>query len=172
MTNNVAAVDVNIAEMMSNQENQSAAEKLQAAMEANPVLSQLMDAAQTVDDMYQVVKECVAIKIEDFRILMDKTINYFKGDKVKLDDELLDCVDGGGWFGDFWNKHKRTICAVVVVAGMAVLGAAAGAVIGVTACVLAGTGLATGGCVGAAVGGVIGAVTGGLVYKATENNKP
>ena len=169
---NVAAVDIDVAEVMSHQENQSAAEQLKAALEANPAVSQMMEAAQSVEEMYDSVKEYISLKLEDFKVLFDKTIEYFKGPKVALEDEMMECVVGGWSFSNFWNKYKKTICAVVVVAGMAVLGAAAGAVIGVTAAVLAGTTMVTGGTIGAVGGAIVSGIAGGLIYKAHENDKP
>ena len=168
---NVAAVDIDVAEVMSHQENQSAAEQLKAALEANPAVSQMMEAAQSVEEMYDSVKEYISLKLEDFKVLFDKAIEYFKGPKVALEDDMMECVAGGWSISNFWNKYKKTICAAVVVAGMAVVGAAAGAVVGATAVVLAGASLAVGVTAGATVGGVVGAVVGGVLYKATENNK-
>ena len=105
---NVAAVDIDVAEVMSHQENQSAAEQLKAALEANPAVSQMMEAAQSVEEMYDSVKEYISLKLEDFKVLFDKTIEYFKGPKVALEDEMMECVVGGWSFSNFWNKYKKT----------------------------------------------------------------
>lgn len=165
---NVAAADINVAEIMSHEENQTAAEQLKAAIENNPAVSQMMEAAHSVEEMYQAVKEYISLKLDDFKVLFDKTIEFFKSPKVQLEDDMMECVVGGGFFSNLWDKYKKTICAVVVVAGMAVVGAAAGAVVGVTAAVLAGTSMAIGGTAGATIGGVVGALAGGVLYKATE----
>ncbi len=165
---NVAVADINVAEVMSHEENQNAVEQLKAAMEANPVVSQMMEAAQSVEEMYASVKEYISMKLEDFKVLFDKTIEFFKGPKVQLEDDMMECVVGGWSFSNFWNKYKRAICATVVVAGVALIGAATGAVVGATAVVLAGTSMVTGVSVGATIGGVIGAIGGGAAFTASE----
>ncbi len=165
---NVAAADINVAAVMSREENQSAVEQLKAAMEANPAVNQMLEAAQSVEEMYAAVKEYISLKLEDFQVLFDKTVEFFKGPKVQLEDDMMECVAGGWSLSGFWNKYKRAICATVVVAGIAAIGAAAGVVVGVTAAMLAGGSLVTGGAIGGAIGGVIGAIGGGAAFNAAE----
>ena len=165
---NVTAENINVAEIMSHEDNQTAVAQLQAAIESNPAVSQMMEAAQSVEEMYQAIKDYISLKLDDFKVLFNKTVDFFKGSKVQLEDDMMECVGGGWSFSSFWNKYKKTICAVAVVAGMAIVGAAAGAVVGVTAAICAGTSLAVGGTVGATIGGVVGALSGGVLYKVTE----
>lgn len=170
---NVAVADINVTEIMSHEENQNAVEQLKAAIESNSTVNKLMEAAQTVEEMYAAVKDYVSLKLDDFKILFDKAVDYIKGPKVKLEDEMMECVVGGFSFSSLWNKYKKTICAVAVVAGLAIVGVATGAVVGVTAGFLAGAAtLAVGGTIGGTVGGVIGAlVGGGLEYHIESNQK-
>lgn len=161
----IAMENVNVAEIMEQAEAKASVEKLQAAMEANPVVNQLLEAAETVEDMYQVAKEYITIKFEEFKVLIDKTVDYFKGPKVQLDDDVMDCVVGGNWFADFWNKHKKTIVTVAIVAGFVAVGAVAGGFLGVAA--LGGVG---GAIAGAVAGGCAAGTMGmGAASAATEH---
>ncbi len=108
-------------------------------------LNALMEAAQTAEDAYQAVKTFLKVKWEDFKIVFQKTMDYFKEDKLALDDEVLNSVSGGGW-SEFWNKIKKPLTAVAVVAFMAVCGAVIG--------------FDVAGPIGAAVGAVVGTVAG------------
>ncbi len=140
--------NVSVAKVMANEKAQEAAEKLRAAMEANPEDNALMEAAQNAEDMYAVAKKYVKMKLEEFKVLFQKAVDYFKEDKVQLKDEMLDSVAGGWSFSSFWNDYKKQIVACVVCVGCIVAGAAIGA--------------ATFGIGGALAGAVIGFGVGGV----------
>ena len=149
----------NVAAVMNDEAAAAEIKKLQAAMEADPVVGKLMDAAETVEDMYEVAKRYVEIKLEDFRELFSEAMDYFKGSKVELDDEVMECVAGGASWGGFWKVFKKV--AVAAAIGLAVgavcvaTGGAAGAALGALGAYVAGSSVA-----GAAAGGfVTGAVT-------------
>ena len=123
-----------------------ALDKIWEMVEANPVSMKLLEAAQTVEDMYEIAKEYVAIKFSDFKVLFDKTVDYFKEPKTALSDEVMDSVVGGWSISGFFNKWKKEIIATTIAVGCTVAGIAIGAVLG--------------GWVGAAAGAVAGAAVG------------
>ena len=136
-----------------------ALDKIWEMVEANPVSMKLLEAAQTVEDMYEIAKEYVAIKFSDFKVLFDKTVDYFKEPKTALSDEVMDSVVGGGFF-DWWNENKHGILRVTILVGCVVAGAAIGA--------------ATGGVAGAVVFGLVGlgvGLAGATAYEALAMDK-
>ena len=162
--------DVKIEEIMNAQETKDAVKKIQEALEANTAVNKLMEAAQTVEDMYQAVKEYINMKLDDFKVLCDKTIEYFKSAKTELDDETLECVSGGWSLSGFWNKYKKTICAVVFVACMTIATGGVGAMGGITAAIVGGaSGIGLGAGIGAAVGVTVGAIAGGALYDQVDS---
>ncbi len=144
--------NVNVAKMLSVEGAEKSVNDMVAAMEANPVVEKMLEAAQSVEDMYHVVKEYLAMKLEDFKVLFDKTVDYFKETKAALTDDVLDNVVGGG-FWDFVSRWKKQIVASTVLIGSVVEGALIGAAIGGPA----------GAACGAFVGLFVGALGGGAV---------
>ncbi len=137
--------EIDVAKIMARDGAEEAAKKVEEIMAADPKVNALMEAAQTAEDAYQAVKTFLKVKWEDFKIVFQKTMDYFKEDKLALDDEVLNSVSGGGW-SEFWNKIKKPLTAVAVVAFMAVCGAVIG--------------FDVAGPIGAAVGAVVGTVAG------------
>lgn len=128
---NVALANIDVAEIMSHEENHNAAEQLKAALESNPAVNQMMEAARNVEDMYLAVKDYIGMKLEDFKVAYDKSIDFLRSSKAKLEDGMMECVVGGVTGAAVWNGIKKAACAIAVVTGMAVLGAAAGGAIAV-----------------------------------------
>ncbi len=141
MSEAITVENVNVAQIMSVEGTHEAVDKMVAIIEENPVTKKLMEAAETLEDMYAVTKEYMEMKFEDFKVLFNKTVDYFKESKTELPDEVMDNVVGGWSLGSFVNKWKRQIIAT---------------------CILL-EGVATGVLVGAAVGGPAGAVAGAFV---------
>lgn len=137
--NYVAVADIDVAQIMSREDNQNAAGQVMAAFESNPVVSQMLDAAQSIEDMYEAIKEYIGLKLEDFKVICNKTIDFLKGPKAKLDDDTMELVVGGFSCASAWNGFKKAVCAVAVISAMAVVGGAAGVGIGVG--IIAATGL-------------------------------
>ena len=111
-------------------------------------------------DAYEIVKKFVTVKYETFKALCMDAMEYFNEDKVALSDETMDAVVGGGFFGDLWNKCKKTVISV----GVGVLWGVAAAGI---AFAFAGVVVGTGGVGTIAVSAAIGALVGtgaGLTY--------
>lgn len=131
---------------------QEAMDKIWDAVKANPVSMKLLEAAQTVEDMYEIAKEYVEIKLSDFKVLFDKTVDFFREPKTELPDEVMDSVVGGGFF-DWFRENKDGILRTTIFVGCIIAGAAIGA--------------ATGGVAGAIVFGLVGVgvgLVGAAVY--------
>ncbi len=146
MAEPIAVENVDVAKVMRTEGASEAVARLQVLMEENPVVKKLMEAARTVEDMYEVAKTYIEVKLEDFKVLWNKTVDYFKESKTALPDEMMDSVVGGWSISGFFNKWKKEIIATTIAVGCL----AAGVVIGA----------ALGGWVGAAAGAVAGAAVG------------
>ncbi len=129
MADALTVENVDVAKMLSVEGADKSVDDMVAAMEENPAVKKLMDAAETLEDMYHVVKEYLAIKLEDFKVLFDKTVDYFKETKAALSDDVLDNVVGGG-FWDCVGKWRKEILAVTVLVGSVVECTLIGAAIG------------------------------------------
>ncbi len=116
-----------IDEVMENAEIKAGMNDLTSAMEQNPVMMKLVEAAETVEDLYQITKKFVKIAFDDFKKVFSQVANYFSEDKMVLSDEMLDDVVGGwslsGWF-------KKTANKIACVAGcVAGIGAVVGGIL-------------------------------------------
>ena len=130
MAEAVTVENINIAAIMESEAGKKAETKLTEIMESNPVVSKLVKVAETVEDVYQIAKEYFTMKFEDFKVLFERTVNYFKESKAELSDEVLDNVVGGWSFSGFWNKYKSVIIKAAIVVGATAVAAIAGAVTG------------------------------------------
>ena len=151
--------EVNVAELMAKDGAEEAAKKIEELLTVDPEVSALMEVAETVEGAYAAVKKYINLKLEEFKVIFQKAVDYFKEGKEVLDDEVLSAVAGGFSWGDLWNKVKKPLMAVAVFASFV----AGGAIIGADVA----------GPVGAVVGGVIGAVAGvvGAVVVMTNDKK-
>lgn len=138
--------NVSIADLMAKKGAEEATKKIEEVLTADKEVNALIEAAQTVEDAYDAVKRCLNLTLEEFKIIFQKTVDYFKEDKEVIGDEVLNSVSGGGFWGDAWNYIKKPLLAVAVFAGCMVAGVAIGA--------------ATGGVVGAGVGALAGFTVG------------
>ena len=142
MAEAVTVENINVAEVMDREGVQEATEKILDSMGKNPVIAKLLEAAETVEDAYEVTKNYLKIKLEDFKVLFNKTVDYFKEAKTELSDEVMNSVVGGS-FGSWWNKWKKAVIATAIVVGVVALGVASGGValglIGATASTVLGT---------------------------------
>ncbi len=148
---------VNVAEILEKEEHKKQVEALQAAFGANEEAMKRLNAVNSVEDAYEIFKEFVTLKLEDFKVLFHKTVDYFKGDKVALQDEVLDSIAGGWSLSSWWNEYKQEIVAGVIIVGCAAVGLAIGACTGGLA------GALIGGCVGVFVGFIAGIGTAKLM---------
>ncbi len=163
----LATLDQEVATILDSEKSEEALAKMKEVMHSDPEVQDLVEKAETPEDMYDVFKRFVSMPLEAFKKLFHSVTEYFKKDKVALSDETMDAVVGGWSFGQFWKAYKTRIIAgvaVIAVAGLMFtgLGAAVGCL--VTAASLSCTGTAVGAIVGAVVG--IGGSTGILVADA------
>jgi hypothetical protein len=149
----IAVENIDVAKVLGSEKGAESLEKVKAALEADPEVSVLMKAADTVEDVYEIVKRFSTATFEQVKVLFKKTVDYFKESKAVLSDEMLDNVSGGMNWSSFWNSAKNAIISGCIVLGCAAVGLVAGA------CVAG----AFGAFVGAGVGTMVGAVA-GLVY--------
>ena len=149
----MAAADVNVAELLNNAENQTYIDQLKEAIGKNEVVAKALEVAETAEEVYSAVKDYIKIKLEDFKVCFEKTISFYKESKSELSDEVMEAVSGGGWWSNFWNKHKAGIITAAIFVGcvavVGVAGLAMGAFIGEVA-----VGITTGLTVGFAAGGI------------------
>ena len=149
----MTAADVNVAELLNNAENQTYIDQLKEAIGKNEIVAKALEAAETAEEVYSAVKDYIKLKLEDFKVCFEKTISFYKESKSELSDEVMEAVSGGGWWANFWNKHKAGIITAAIFVGCVALGGvaglAAGAFIGEVA-----AGIATGLTVGTVTGGV------------------
>ncbi len=147
--------------MMANEGARKSIEDVKAKLESDPVIGKLIDAAQSVKDLYEISKNYVEMKWEDFKAICEDALHYFNEDKVALPDDALDMVAGGGW-SDFWNKCKSAVIAVGVGVGIAVVVGAltAGAIVSLPIAGAMAAGTIAGGAIG--IGSMAG-IVGGIV---------
>ena len=120
-------------------------------IEADSEAMKLIEAARTVEDMWEVTKRFVKLGFEEFKNFFRNTVDYFSSPKAELPDEVLDNV-AGGWSltGLFSNIAKKTACVVACVACAA--GFVTSLALGVVAATVAGPVGMIAGCGFAAVG--------------------
>ncbi len=135
-----AVENINAAEILGAEGAEEKVEKVKAALEADPEMSLLLKAAETVEDVYEIVKRFSKATFEEVKGIFEQTVDYYKQTKAALSDEMLDYVVGGS-FSSWWNRWKAAIVGGVVF----------------VACVAAGT------LIGAAVGGYTGAIAGAAI---------
>ncbi len=118
-------MSINVAAIMEDSQSRATIDQIQAAMRSDPIVDKMMEAAQTVEDAYEVVKRYVVIKFEDFKAVCNDMMEYFQGPKVALDDDIMDAVAGGGIWSNVWNVCKIPLMASVIGAGIGLLTAGA-----------------------------------------------
>ncbi len=144
----IAVENINVAEILGSAQGAEGLEKVEAAIASDPEVGALVKAAQSVEDVYEIVKKFSTATFEQVKVLFKKTVDYFKESKAVLSDEVLDNVAGGMSFGDFWNTYKSGVIGGIVMISCVAIGAIAGA------CVAGVGGAIAGAAIGAIVGGV------------------
>ena len=159
------AKDINIAEILSVEKNQTCVDEIKDAIEKNPIVVKALEVAKTVEEVYDIMKKYVQIKFENFKVCFEKSMDFFRESKAELSDEVLDTVAGGGWLSNFWNKYKTAIIATAIFVGCVATGGLVG---------LAGGALVGAASVAAAAGAITGTIGGGMAvttYLATNSNQ-
>lgn len=142
---------IDVAGILSSEGVDKKVEQVKDILESVPEVNVLMKAAETVEDVYEIVKKFSKATFEQVKEIFEQAVDYYKQFKAVLTDEILDNVVGGWSFSSWWNKNKADIIGGAIFA-TCVIG---GVIIG--AC----TGGLGGAVVGAAAGLVIGAAAGG-----------
>ncbi len=160
----IAIENVNVADILGTEQGAEGLEKVKAALEADREMSLLMKAADTLEDVYEIVKKFSTATFEQVKVLFKKTVEYFKGAKAELSDEVLDNVSGGWSFSAWWKEAKATIVSSTIMVSCIVAGTVVGACVGGVGGAMAGA------AVGAMVGGVI-AYTTATIMDAVNKKK-
>lgn len=146
------------------EQNETRVQEMLQKLEKDPVTSRIMEAAETVEEMYEAARKYISVKLDEFKAMFDDVLGYYDK-KTRLSDEDMDFIVGGSW-KSFWNKFKKVALAAVIVVGTVaacvatagLAGAAIGAAGAAAGAAIAGTAVAS----AAATGAVTGAVTGGI----------
>ncbi|MGM9579793.1 MAG: hypothetical protein ACI3U2_00995 [Anaerovibrio sp.] len=137
---------------MASSEFRAKADEVLRIMESDPVTARIMDAAETVEEMYEAARRYVNVKFEDFKRYFNEAMGCYEA-KMELSDDDMELVVGGSW-KSFWQKTKKFLLSATVIVSCALGGAVVGAIGGAV------VGLGEGGPAGAAVGAAVGAVAG------------
>ncbi len=120
----------------------------------DPVAMKMIDAAKTVEELYEATKHFITVTWEEFKKFFDCTFDYFSSPKVAVNDEMLDNVVGGWSITSFFNNlSEKARCVANIVLGVAVMAGGVG---------VAMLGVAFGGPVVAGLGLLVG--VGSVVY--------
>ncbi len=158
----IAVENINIAEIMSTEGAAENVEKVKAAFEADPEMGPMLRGAQTVEDVYEIIKKFSKATFAQVKVILEKTMDYFHSAKAKLSDEVLDHVAGGWFLTEWWNKNKGDCITLACVVACTVVGTVVGACVGGVGGAIAGAGA---GCV---VGTVVGLAAGAIVNAVTK----
>ncbi len=126
MANELALEDINVAEILDQEAVKEASAKLKEAIEADPEANEMVQAAESVEDVYAVVKHFANVTLEQMKVIFHKVVDYFKGPKTELPDEVLDNVAGGWSFSSWWKENKVNVAVAGAIVGACLLGIATG----------------------------------------------
>ena len=93
------------------------------AVTADSVKAKLYETAETIEQYYEIFKDCCIVKFEQFKSLCEEIVDYFNQPKVELDDELMEIISGGNIFKKIGNWCKKNWKAIAITAA-AVVGVA------------------------------------------------
>ena len=149
----IAVENINIAEIMSAEGAAENVEKVKVALEADPEMGPMLRGAQTVEDVYHIVKRFSKATFEQVKVILKKTMEYYRRAKAELSDEVLENVSGGWSFSAWWKEAKSVIVSSTIMVSCIVAGAVVGACVG--------------GVGGAIAGAAVGAMAGGVIAYTT-----
>ncbi len=141
----IAVENLNVAGILASEGVEEKVEQVKEILESVPEVNAMMKAAETVEDVYEIVKKFANATFEQVKVIFEKTVDYCKEAKATLTDEVLDNVVGGWSFSELWTYHKGFVIGASVffacvaagaIAGLCLagpIGAAAGAVGGIAA---------------------------------------
>ncbi len=153
----VAVEDIHVAEILGAEGAAERVEKVKAAIAADPEASALASAAETAEDVYEIIKKFCKATLEQVKEIFRQTVDFYKQAKAELSDEVLDNVVGGWSLSSWWKKNKADIIGGTILGacfiGGIIIGACTGGLGGAV------VGAAAGLVVGAALGGAAGVIT-------------
>ncbi len=149
-------------ELMNNEKVQKGMEDFVASVQQDSALMKIIDAAKTVEDMFEITKTFCKVTFEQFKSLFQQAADYLSSDKAVLADEMLDDVVGGWSLSSWFSSNVEKIKCVGAIAGAFVLGATFG--------VLGGAMIAVGGPLGGFIGVAAAAAGTGLAAKIILDN--
>ncbi len=147
---------ITFGDMMADEQMQQKMDTLVEAMEKDPVMMKIVEAAKTVEDMYEITKSFIKVTFEDFKKVFRQVTDYFSSDKAALSDEILDDVVGGWSLSNLFGSATEKIkCIAGCIGGAALMWAGIG--LGMTLCIIGGPGGVAAGLTVAAAGLIGGA---------------
>ena len=143
---------------------------------ADTALMEKIDAADTIEEIYEACKEKVEFTLDQYREIMKEVEGHIKSkfmdnqDEELTDADLEDVVGGFSW-GSFWKKVGKAAAIAGIVVGVVGLGIVTGgasfAGVAAIATTVAGTIGTAAGTTTIIVAGVTGGITGGAMLGAT-----
>ena len=158
----IAVENVDVAGLLASEGIQEKVEQVKELLKSVPEVDLLMKAAETVEDVYEIVKKFSTATFEQVKVIFQKTWDYYKESKALLTDEILDNVVGGFSFSKLWASCKDVVIGASVFVASIVVGAVAGACIAGPIGAVAGAvcGVGVGVFLGIGAGMVTNAITG------------
>ncbi len=120
---------IDVAGILSSEGVDEKVEQVKDILESVPEVNVLMKAAETVEDVYEIVKKFSKATFEQVKEIFEQAVDYYKQSKAVLTDEILDNVVGGWSFSQFWSQNKGFVVGAAVFVASIVTGAVAGAVV-------------------------------------------
>ncbi len=120
---------IDVAGILSSEGVDEKVEQVKDILESVPEVNVLMKAAETVEDVYEIVKKFSKATFEQVKEIFEQAVDYYKQSKAVLTDEMLDNVVGGWSFSQFWSQNKGFVVGAAVFVASIVTGAVAGAVV-------------------------------------------
>ncbi len=161
----IAVENINVAEILGAEKAAEGVEKVTAVLKADPEVGALVKAANSIEDVYEIVKKFSKATFEQVKVIFQKTVDYFHESKAELSDAVLDNVVGGWSLSSWWNKSKAEVIGVAVWVACIGIGVAVGACTGGLG------GALVGGCVGVVAGIIVGSVAYGVTGIIDEATK-
>lgn len=132
---------------------------------ADTALMEKIDAADTIEEIYEACKEKVQFTLDQYREIMKEVEGHIKSkfmdnqDEELTDADLEDVVGGFSW-GSFWKKVGKAAAIAGIVVGVVGLGVVTG---GAAFAGIATAGLAVTGSLGLGAGATIAAYSSTIV---------
>lgn len=150
----IAVENIDVAGTLAREGVKEKVAQVKEILESVPEVNAMMKAAETVEDVYEIVKNFSTATLEQVKVIFEKTVDYYRQAKAALTDEVLDNVVGGWSFSEFWSDNKGFVVGAAVFVASVAIGATAGA------CVAGPLGAAAGALGGIFAGVMLGVIAG------------